>query len=79
MDVVRTIGYAVEDSSGAPLGHVESALYGTTPDRPDAVAVRSDGPLHKHFIVPVTAIEAVDNVELLLALSLERRQLTRFL
>lgn len=79
MDVVRTVGYAVEDSSGAPLGHVESALYGTAPDRPDAVAVRSDELLHKHFIVPVTAIAAVDYVELLLALSLEKRHLVRFL
>jgi uncharacterized protein YrrD len=79
VDVECTVGYAVEDSSGASLGHVESPLYGTAPDRADAVAVRSDGLLHKHFIVPVTAIAAVDYVDHLLALRMERRELTRFL
>ncbi|HSC49260.1 MAG TPA: hypothetical protein VLD16_03265 [Gaiellaceae bacterium] len=79
MEVEHTIGYAVADVSGAPLGHVESPLYGTGPDHADAVAVRSDGLLHRHFIVPKTAIAAVDDVRHVLALSLERRQLTRFL
>jgi hypothetical protein len=79
VDVAHTVGYAVADARGAPLGHVESPLYGTAPDHADAVAVRSGGFLHRHFIVPATAIATIDDVERLLALSLERRQLTRFL
>ena len=73
------LGYAVADSNGTPLGHVESPLYGTAPDRADAVAVRSDGLFHRHFIVPAAAIADVDDVGHVVALSLERRQLTRFL
>ena len=79
VDVEHTVGYAVADAHGAQLGHVESPLYGTSPVHADAVAVRSDGLLHRHFIVPATAIATVDEVKHLLALSLERRQLTRFL
>jgi hypothetical protein len=79
VDVEHTVGYAVADASGASLGYVESPLYGTGPDHADAVAVRSGGLLHRHFIVPATAIATVDDVARLLALSLERRQLTRFL
>jgi hypothetical protein len=79
MDVDHTVGYAVADAVGAPVGRVESPLYGTAPDRADAVAVRSDGLRHRRFIVPATAIATVDDVRRLLALSLKRGQLTRFL
>ena len=79
MDVEHTVGYAVADVRGAQLGHVESPLYGTSPHHADAVAVCSDGLLHRHFIVPANAISTIDDVGRLLALSLERRQLTRFL
>lgn len=79
MEVEHTVGYAVADARGRAVGRVESPLYGTAPDHADAVAVRSDGLLHRHFIVPATAIATVDDIRGLLALSLERRQLTRFL
>ena len=79
MDVDQTVGYVVSDARGARVGHVESLLYGTAPDQADAVAVRSGGLFHRHFIVPAAAIETVDKVGRLIALSLEQRQLTRFL
>jgi uncharacterized protein YrrD len=79
VDVEHTVGYAVADARGTQLGHVESPLYGTSPDHADAVAVRSDGLLHRHFIVPATAIVTMDDVRRLIALSLEQRQLKRFL
>lgn len=79
MEVDRTVGYVVSDARGARVGHVESLLYGTAPDQADGLAVRSDGLFHRHFIVPAAAIETVDDVRRLIALSLEQRQLKRFL
>ena len=79
MDVDRTVGYLVADARGARVGHVESLLYGTAPDRADAVAVRSDGFFHRHFIVPVSAVATVDDFNARMALRLEQRQLQRFL
>ena len=79
MNVDRTVGYLVADARGARVGRVESLLYGTAPDRADAVAVRSDGLFHRHFIVPAAAIARMDEGNGLLALTLEQRQLQRFL
>lgn len=79
MDVDRTVGYVVSDARGALVGHVESLLFGTAPEHADAVAVRSDGLIHRHFIVPAAAIATVDDLRRVMALSLEQRQLTRFL
>jgi uncharacterized protein YrrD len=79
MNVDRTVGYVVADARGARVGHVESLLFGTVPDHADAVAVRSDGLFRRHFIVPAAAIATVDDGSGLIALSLEQRQLKRFL
>lgn len=79
MEVERTVGYLVADVSGKRVGHVEAPLYGTEPDHADALAVCSDGLFHRHFIVPGEAVEAVDDVGRVISLSLEQRQLTRFL
>lgn len=79
MDVDRTVGYVVADARGARVGHVESLLFGSVPDHADAVAVRSDGLFHRHFIVPAAAIATVDDFNARLALRVEQRQLQRFL
>ncbi len=79
MDVEQTVGYVVADVRGERVGHVEALLYGTAPDLADAVAVRSPGFFHRHFIVPAAAIAAVDDVRGRIALNLEQPQLTRFL
>ena len=39
-DLRRTMGYIVADSHGRVLGKVESPMYGTRPDEPDAISVR---------------------------------------
>jgi uncharacterized protein YrrD len=79
VEVEQTVGYLVADARGARVGHVESLLYGTAPDHADAVAVRSDGLFHRHFIVPAAAIAAVDDATGRIALKLEQPQLQRFL
>jgi uncharacterized protein YrrD len=72
-------GFEVADAHGRKVGHVESPLFGTAPDVPDALAVRSDGLRHHHFIVRADAIETVDELRRLIALKVDRRQLLRFL
>jgi len=79
MPVRETRGFLVADSMGKRVGLVECPLYGTAPDVPDALAVRSGGLLGRHFIVPATAIETIDDLEQLIDLRLPRESLRRFL
>lgn len=74
-----TTGYAVADANGRPVGRVESPLYGTEPDVPDALAVRGGHVLRRHYIVPREAIRAIDRKGHVIELWLERRRLRRFL
>lgn len=53
-------------------------MYGTAPDEPDALAVRSGLLIRQHFIVPTTAIEAIDDLSQVIGLRLDRDQLQRF-
>jgi len=79
VEVDQTVGYTVADAHGTRVGHVESLLYGTTPDHADSLAVCSECSFHRHFLVPAAAIATVDDVKGFIALSLEQRQLMRFL
>ena len=54
-------------------------MYGTEPDIPDAVAVVSDGWLHRHFVVRATQIRTVDPSTGDIVLTTRRRELRRFL
>lgn len=73
-----TEGFLVEDVLGRPVGEVECSLYGTSPDEPDAVAVRSGRLFHHHFMVPAAAITSIDGRKHTIALRLERQSLQRF-
>jgi hypothetical protein len=73
-----TAGFVVEDSHGRPVGEVECSLYGTSPDEPDAVAVRSGRLIHRHFMVPAAAINSIDGRKHIIGLRLERKNLQRF-
>ena len=77
--VQDTSGFLVADARGRTVGRVECTMYGTVPDEPDALAVRSGVLLHHHFIVPTSAIEAIDDRRHVIGLRLEREQLQRFL
>ena len=74
-----TSGYLVADAHGRSFGHVECPMFGTSPDEPDALAVRSDGLLHHRFIVPAVAIGVVDAGAKTVGLDVERDELLRFL
>ena len=79
LEIGETGGFTVSDSTGRHVGQVECSLYGTSPVFPDALAIRSDGLLHRHFLVPATAIRKVDELTGELELALERDELRRFL
>ena len=53
-------------------------LYGTSPDEPDALAIRSGRLLHRHFIVHAGAIERIDEGSHAIGLRLQRAELQRF-
>lgn len=79
LEIGETRGFTVSDSTGRHVGLVECCLHGTSPAVPDALAIRSDGLLHRHFLVPVTAIRKVDELTGDIELALERGKLRRFL
>lgn len=74
-----TTGFAVADALGAQVGVVEAPLFGTEPEIPDALAVRSGRFVHRHYIVPAAAIRAIDRDRHAIELCLGRDRLQRFL
>ena len=78
-DLRSTRGYLVADNRGRLVGRVESPMYGTQPDVPDALAVRSGWFARKRRLVPAEAIEDIDGGAKVIALRVERDGLRRFL
>jgi hypothetical protein len=54
-------------------------MYGTAPEVPDALAVRSGHVIHRHYIVPTAAIDEIDDESRVVGLTLRRNELQRFL
>jgi hypothetical protein len=78
-DLRRTTGYLVADRTGHLVGKVECAMYGTAPDVPDALSVKSR-PLSRHrLLVPAAAIAEVDGASGVVGLCVDRRAIRRFL
>jgi len=78
-ELLRTIGYLVADAKGRVVGTVEAPMYGSTPDVPDAVSVRS-GFLSRHRrIVPADAISEIDTRSGVIGLSVDRDTCLSFL
>jgi hypothetical protein len=73
-------GFLVADSEGRVVGRVECPMYGTAPDVPDALAVRS-GFLarRKRRVVPADAIEDIDDASGVIGLRVGRDSLKSFL
>jgi hypothetical protein len=78
MDLRNVIGYIVADARGRVIGRVECPMYGTTPDVPDALSVRS-GFLSRRRLVPAAAIQAIDGASGVIGLSVEREAIRSFL
>ncbi len=78
-DLRRTAGYLVADNRGRIVGTVESPMYGTRPDAPDALAVRSGFLARRRRLVPAETIEQIDKASGVIGLSVEREQIRSFL
>ena len=77
VDLTSTLGFLVADRRGRLVGRVVSPMYGTAPDEPDALAVRS-GMFSRRRIVPATAIEEIDGASGVIGLSVERDSIRTF-
>ena len=72
-------GFLVADRLGKVVGRVECPMYGTAPDVPDALAVRSGFLARRRRVVPAEAIGEVDDSSRMIELSVERDALQSFL
>ena len=78
-DLRTTTGYVVSDNRGKVIGRVECAMYGTVPDVPDALSVRS-GRLSRHRrLVPADTIDRIDTTGRVVELRVARDTIRRFL
>ncbi|HKF14308.1 MAG TPA: hypothetical protein VKB13_03680 [Gaiellaceae bacterium] len=78
-DLRRTIGYLVADVTGRIVGRVECPMYGTTPDVPDALSVRSGFLSRRRRLVPVGSIEDIDGSSGVVGLNVGREAIRAFL
>jgi hypothetical protein len=72
-------GFIVADREGRVVGRVECPMYGTAPDVPDALAVRSGWLARTRRVVPAEAIEEIDDTTGVIGLRVERDSLKSFL
>jgi hypothetical protein len=72
-------GFLVSDREGRVVGRVECPMYGTAPDVPDALAVRSGFLARRRRVVPADAIDEIDDSSRVIELSVERDELKSFL
>jgi hypothetical protein len=78
IDLRTTTGYVVADACGRIVGRVECPLFGSSPEVPDALAVRS-GFLARRRLVPAESIEQIDDGSRLIGLRIERDSIRSFL
>jgi hypothetical protein len=78
-DLRRTAGYLVADKRGRVVGKVESPMYGTSPDVPDALAVRSGFLSRRRRLVPADTIEQIDGTSGVIGLTVAREDILSFL
>jgi hypothetical protein len=79
LDLRATSGYLVADAQGKLVGRVECPMYGTAPDVPDALSVRSGWLARRRRVVPADAIEQIDGSSGVIGLSVDRESLLSFL
>ena len=78
-DLRATIGYLVADVRGRVVGRVECPMYGTAPDVPDAISVRSGFLSRRRRLVPATAIHEIDGSSGVVGLNVAREAIRAFL
>ena len=78
-DLRKTIGYLVADAKGRIVGRVECPMYGTAPDVPDALSVKSGFLSRRRRLVPADTIEQIDGQSGVIGLRVERESIRSFL
>ena len=79
VDLRRTAGYLVADANGRLVGRVECPMYGSSPEVPDALAVRSGFFARRRRLVPADTIEQIDGGTKVIGLRVERDAIRSFL
>lgn len=79
LNLSGTTGFLVADNRGRPVGRVECPMYGTLPDVPDALAVKSGFLLRQRRLVPADTIAEVDQASRVVGLRVAREAIRRFL
>jgi hypothetical protein len=79
VDLTSTSGFLVADRRGRIVGRVECPMYGTRPDEPDALAVRSGFFSRRRKLVPADTIEQIDGLSGVIGLRVERESIRKFL
>jgi hypothetical protein len=75
--LAATVGFLVTDRSGKTIGRVESPMYGTAPEEPDALAVKAG--LFQRSLVMADTIESIDEATGVIVLACERHSVPTFL
>jgi hypothetical protein len=78
-ELLRTIGFLVSDAKGKIVGTVEAPMYGSAPDVPDAISVRSGFLSRRRSLVPADAISEIDSRTGVIGLSVDRDAVLSFL
>ena len=79
VDLRSTAGFLVADAKGRIVGRVECPMYGTSPETPDALSVRSGLFARRRRLVPAESIEQIDNGTSVIGLRVERGSIKTFL
>lgn len=77
--LLRTSGYLVADARGRVVGRVECPMYGTSPETPDALSVRSGFLARRRRLVPADSIEQIDDGSKVIGLRVDRESIRTFL
>jgi hypothetical protein len=78
-DLSRTIGFLVADDRGRVVGRVECPMYGTAPDVPDALSVRSGFLSRRRRLVRAETIKEIDRSSGVVGLNVAREAIRAFL
>ena len=78
LDLRGVKGFLVADARGRVIGRVESPMYGSQPDVPDALAVRA-GFMRGRRLVPAEAIGEIDESSRVIGLRVLRESIRKFL
>ena len=79
IDLRRTAGYIVADRQGRVVGKVECPMYGTAPDVPDALSVKSGLFSRRRRLVPADTIDQIDGSSGVIELRVDRDAIRSFL